>query len=307
MSQINNQLNGNIVQQPFNGASPIAQSGVMPSMNGQIGQNQMGQNMYSHLMNPQQTLSPSMVQPMPQPMVQPQMVTSSYPPAQNNSTYIPIQQPQSPASSSGVNIVIYNPSVNPAASAVANSNNAYNCAPVSYPPNYYMQQPQQPAADSVAKAYLANSPIKEETKTEENKQRTEKKDIVQLTDEYIKTLENYLNNPNVKIREMGVKELMERFKEHKSRYNDVALTNLLNKALQDGSKNVRFVAMTILDAGYAQGDNLTFNLLQQMQSSKDVYGEDAMYASEILLKTAGNKVTVDVPVENDKDKKEKGK
>ena len=211
-------------------------------------------------------------------------------PMQNNATYIPVAQPQQAApSSSGVNIVIYNPSVNPAASAVANSNNSY--APA-YPPNYYLQQPQPPAADSVAKAYLANTPIKEETKPEE---KTKKVNIVQLTDDYIRTLENYLNNPNAKVREMGVKELMERFKEHKSRYNDIALTNLLNKALQDGSKNVRFVALTTLNEGYAQGDALTQQILQKMQTSKDVYGEDAMYASEVLLKTAGNKVEVKVP------------
>ena len=238
---------------------------------------------------------------------QPQQIPFVANPMQNNATYIPVQQPQPSASSSGVNIVIYNPSVNPTASNVANSNNSYN-TPVTYPPNYYLQQPQAPASDSVAKAYLANTAIKEETKTEPEKQKTKKVDVVQLTDEYIKTLENYLNNPNVKVREMGVKELMERFKEHKSRYNDIALTNLLNKALQDGSKNVRFVAMTTLDAGYAQGDNLTQQLLQQMQASKAVYGEDAMYASEILLKTAGKKVEVEVPVkENEKTKNEKGK
>lgn len=239
-----------------------------------------------------------------QPVMQSPMVSQT--PLQNNATYIPVQQPQPAASSSGVNIVIYNPSVNPAATNVANSNNSYN-TPVSYPPNYYLQQPQAPASDSVAKAYLANTSIKDETKTEE-KAKTEKANIVQLTDEYIKTLENYLNNPNVKVREMGVKELMERFKEHKSRYNDIALTNLLNKALQDGSKNVRFLAMSTLDAGYAQGDALTQQLLQRMQSSKDVYGEDAMFASEIMLKNAGNKVEVDVPVKEDKKaQSEKGK
>ena len=250
--------------------------------------------------------TPQVAQQIPiNPQVVPQCITAQ--PMQNNATYIPVQAPQPAASSSGVNIVIYNPSVNPAASAVANSNNSYNNPQVAYPPNYYLQQPQHPSTDAVAQAYLANSPIKGDTKTEE-KEKTKKVNIVQLTDEYIKTLENYLNNPNPKVREMGVKELMERFKEHKSRYNDIALTNLLNKALQDRSKNVRFVAMTTLDAGYAQVDALTQQLLQQIQSSKDVYGEDAMYASELLLKTAGNKVEIDVPVKNnEKSEENKGK
>lgn len=212
-----------------------------------------------------------------------------------------------PLQSSGVNIVIYNPSVNPAAGTVANSNNAY-CVPSAYPKNYYLNQAKQPSADDVAKAYLANSSIKEEVRSSSDvkptenlkqelplKEETHKEKIVQLTDNYVKTLENYLNNQNPKVREMGVKELFERFKEHKSRYNDVALTNLLNKALQDGSKNVRFIALTALEAGYAQGDNLTREILQKMQSSKDVYGEDALLASEALLHMAGNKVEIDVP------------
>ena len=153
---------------------------------------------------------------------------------------------------------------------------------------------------------IANTAIKDDSKASEEipvatkpqepeKEETHKKDIVQLTDDYVRTLENYLNNSNVKIREMGVKELMARFQEHKSRANDVALTNLLNKALQDGSKAVRFVALATLDAGYAEGDALTKEILQKMQSSKDVFGEDALMASEILLKTAGNKVEVEVP------------
>ena len=278
MSQVSNQIQNSLPQPVVSSSAGVPYSGYMQTP------------MHPQMIQPQ-VQTPYMAQPM-----------------QNNATYIPVQQPQPQASSSGVNIVIYNPSVNPAASAVANSNNSYNTPQVAYPPNYYLQQPQQPASDSVAKAYLANTSIKEDDKATKEKEdeKTKKVNIVQLTDEYIKTLENYLNNPNVKVREMGVKELMERFKEHKSRYNDIALTNLLNKALQDGSKNVRFVAMTILDSGYAQGDALTHNLLQKMQSSKDVYGEDAIYASEVLLKSAGNKVEVEVPMtEAEKDKEKK--
>ena len=33
--------------------------------------------------------------------------------------------------------------------------------------------------------------------------------------------------------------------------------------------------------------------LRKMQSSKNVYGEDAILASEVLLKNAGNKVEID--------------
>ena len=62
----------------------------------------------------------------------------------------------------------------------------------------------------------------------------------------------------------------------------------------------------ILDTSY--GVHRTQQILQKMQTSKDVYGEDAMYASEVLLKTAGNKVEVKVPLtEEEKAKENKGK
>ena len=53
--------------------------------------------------------------------------------------YPPAVYPQQPApapSSSGVNIVIYNPSVNPTAGAVANSTNTYYPQALTYPQNY---------------------------------------------------------------------------------------------------------------------------------------------------------------------------
>ena len=240
-------------------------------------------------------------------------------PQQNTSTYIPVSYPQYQAPqqpSSGVNIIIYNPSVNPAASTVANSNNSYvtpaaglsanaNAQSIpAYPVNYYTKEPKKADADAVAKAYIANSPIKEEKKEEPKKEvETHKKKIVQLTDDYIKTLENYMNNPNAKVREMAIKEIMERFKEHESRYTDVALTNLLNKALQDKSKAVRFIALATLNADYAHGDDLTVDILNKMQSSSAVYGEDALMAADILLRMSRRKVDVIMPGKAPENKK----
>ena len=119
--------------------------------------------------------------------------------------------------------------------------------------------------------------------------------IVALTDEYIKSLENYLNNQDPKIRMQAINEILKRFKEDKSRMNDVALTALLNKALQDPSASVRFMALTILDVGYASGNEETLNILKQVehQSGSTIQAEDARLASQILLKSSGN--TVEVP------------
>ena len=53
----------------------------------------------------------------------------------------------------------------------------------------------------------------EEKKEEDKKTEEEKtKKITPLTNEYVQSLENYLNNDNPKIRLIGAKELMERFK-----------------------------------------------------------------------------------------------
>lgn len=124
-----------------------------------------------------------------------------------------------------------------------------------------------------------------------------KEKIVVLTDEYIKTLENYLNNQDPKIRMQGINELLKRFKEDKSRTNDIPLTALLNKALQDKSASVRFMALTVLDVGYAKGNDETFNILTQLENQINTgsvqIGEDARLASKVLLKMSGE--TTEVP------------
>ena len=53
------------------------------------------------------------------------------------------------------------------------------------------------------------------------------KRVVNLTDEYIMSLENYLNNPNTEIRRMATKEILTRLDEDKTRYDDAALNALV--------------------------------------------------------------------------------
>ena len=57
-----------------------------------------------------------------------------------------------------------------------------------------------------------------------DKKNSKQKRVVALTDEYIKSLENYLNNPNDEIRLMASKEILMRLDEDKDRYNDAAGT-----------------------------------------------------------------------------------
>jgi len=205
-----------------------------------------------------------------------------YPPqyyygTQTNST------PYYPAGGSGVTINILNPVGNAAPGSI--SQIPY-CIPMQQPVN------QQPPAQSPIPA----TPLPEQkpAPVEEPKKKDEpKKEIVQLTDDYVKSLENYLNNPNADVRLLGAKELLNRFKEDKSRKNDQALNNLLNKALRDSSQTVRLIALSALDSDVADGDSLTYKILQNMQKSSDVYNQDSVTAAQIMLKKAGKKLNVE--------------
>lgn len=200
---------------------------------------------------------------------------------------------------SAVNIQIFNPTA-----GVPQDSSALTCpqsswygsqgmglypypVPYAYPmPPAQTQTPQpvqQPAASPV------NQPAQSEEKT-----KMKDKDVVPLTDEYIKTIENYLNNSNADIRMQGVKELLNRFKELDTRKDDPALTNLLNKSLQDPDPNVRMIAMTTLSSGYANGNEKTTQILNQIQQTPNVYGEDAKLASQALLKMASKPTTIQV-------------
>lgn len=224
----------------------------------------------------------------------------------------PIQSaaPQSGSpSASAVNIVIQNPTANPAPAYPAYPSNYYMQQPVynMLPNNAYSQAaPAQPVAPAPAAAPVAAAPIEnEEVKTEEKdaeKKSSKTKNVVQLTDDYIKTLENYLRNPNKDIRIMGAKELSKRFTEDDTRKTDKALNSLLNLVLQDKSTAVRSLGLAMATGGLAQGDDQTVQILQNMQSSQSAYGQDALLASEALLKMSGS--TVKIP-DNSPDKPEK--
>jgi len=228
-----------------------------------------------------------------------------YIPQQQGYTY---QQPyaQQPQASVGaVNIQIYNPTVSPggvgyypyyvptnipAQPAGMNQNINQNVT------QQVGQQPQQPPVETPQQPAAAPINENKEVDKKEEKKDDKKKQIVPLTDAYIKTLENYLNNQNADVRLMGAKELLNRFKEDESRKGDIALTNLLNKCLRDPSQSVRLLGLATLEAGYAYGDDLTVKILKDMQSKDTAYNQDALTASQVLLKMAGKKI--DVSTEN---------
>ena len=160
---------------------------------------------------------------------------------------------------------------------------------------------------------LNNTELVTKTPNDEQiKEKTEEKTkkVVPLTDDYIKSLENYMNNENPKVRLIGAKELLERFKEDENRIDNPSLMPLLNKALRDPSPSVRFLGLTMLQLGYAAGNDETVTILKEIQTQNtDKIGEDSLLASEILLNMAqGQKVEVPMtPNEIEKEKQKQSK
>ena len=130
-------------------------------------------------------------------------------------------------------------------------------------------------------------------KSESSKEDKDKKPktITLLTDNYIRSMENYMNDSDPKVRLIAAKELVERFKEDDSRAAHPSLVPLLNKALRDTSPSVRFLALTALQLGYSTGNDETVGILKEIQASnQDKLGEDAILASEILLNLSAPKL-----------------
>ncbi len=211
----------------------------------------------------------------------------------------PTKQP-----ASGVNIYIYNPSAigGPSSNSTANANYTLpqnQQTPVASQPVSQNYTPQQNVS-------IANSPIMDDTKTENvqnEKQKTKR--VVELTDNYIKTLESYLRSPDENVRKTGIKDLIKRYEEDNSRYEDPALTALLNIALQDPNPNNRLLAMSPIAAGSAHGDENTVEILKPLLSSDKLYGQEAVMANNALIKTSHTITNIpdDSPEKTEKESK----
>ena len=138
---------------------------------------------------------------------------------------------------------------------------------------------------------------------QKEKKNTKEKKIVALTDEYIKSLENYLNNPNDDIRLMASKEVLKRLDEDKDRYNDAALNALLNKMMQDPAKLVRIAALSAFASQLASGNDYTVQLLHNIQSNPNADKEDVLQAADILLKMSAGVEVKNIPVPEKKQDK----
>ena len=251
------------------------------------------------------------------------------PQAQVYPTVQPAQNLQIPATSSGVNIQIFNPSVTQAGAQPP----TYNVNAPCYPSSYYTSsvapdgklQPNNHQAEGNVNNGTNNGTIgnnnnntyttnnntttnnnatngAEKTDSTDNKKKTEKRKIVELTDDYIKNLESYLNSQDKEIRKNAAKEVYQRLKEDDSRHDDKALTALINKMLQDPSEEIRVVALSALDERIVTGDDYTVNVLKNMQQNNNGTGQDAVDASNILLKMSTRQVEKEFEVKEDSKK-----
>ena len=137
--------------------------------------------------------------------------------------------------------------------------------------------------------------VAEQKDLEKNGKKTK---VVALTNEYIMSLENYLNNPNTEIRLMAAKEVLTRLDEDKERFDDAALNALLNKMLQDPEKLVRIAALSAFSSQLASGNDFTVNLLTKIQNNPNADKEDALQAADSLLKMSSRTEIRYIPVEN---------
>ena len=120
-----------------------------------------------------------------------------------------------------------------------------------------------------------------------------KKNIIAITDNYVKNLENFLRSPNKDLKLFAAEELATRFEEDASRKTNPSLNALLNLVLQAKEPHIRHVALTTLKLGYAGGNDVTVQILNNLQQSKEHMGYEANDAKEALLKMSETEVKVD--------------
>lgn len=160
-------------------------------------------------------------------------------------------------------------------------NGATYVAQPSYPSNYYMNNLAQPQVIFPKEALDALNKIAENTKKPEAEK-------VEITDEYMKTICDYLMSEKEEHQMLAAKTVIKRLEEDKSRKNNPQLTACINKMLQDGKPKVRVLSLAALNSGIVDGDETTKQILQNISQKNTNYGEDAISARSALLRLTSN-------------------
>ena len=165
-----------------------------------------------------------------------------------------------PPGTNGLNIIINNPTVaTPGSQPMINTNT--NCINGN-------------GSNGVSSSTSATSESKSK----------KKKNVVVLTDKYIKNLENYLRSPDKELKTFAMNEVSARFQEDEKRKTNPSLNALLNLGLQAKEPNVRFISLWLLKQGFAGGNDVTVQILNNMQQSTAYKGMEASDVKKALLK-----------------------
>lgn len=211
-----------------------------------------------------------------------------------------------PVNTDGTNPAEQNKTNNTAINQNPQENTALETEDNGTPNSYkmYAKQNIQKDNDMTKSENIKEDLAQREAEIAEEKKNTKETKIVALTDEYIKSLENYLNNPNDEIRLMASKEILTRLDEDKERYDDAALNALLNKMMQDPNKLVRIAALSAFSSQLASGNDYTVKLLHNIQSNPNSDKEDVLQAADILLKMSAGVEVKNIPNPSVKENKE---
>ena len=140
-----------------------------------------------------------------------------------------------------------------------------------------------------------NARIEAEKEAEKNAKESK---VVALTNEYIMSLENFLNDPKKEMRRTAATEVLDRLGEDRSRYDDAALNALLNKMLQDPDEVVRAAALGAFSSQLASGNDFTVTLLSNIQNNPNANTVDVEQAAQSLLKMTTRTEIRYTPVKN---------
>ena len=128
---------------------------------------------------------------------------------------------------------------------------------------------------------------------------TVKKRVTILTDNYIKNLDQYLENQDPEIREYAASEVVKRLDEDKTRYNDKALNALINKMILDPyDHKVRGRGLFALECQLAKGDENTVKILEALRQDPNLLDRDRGTIEKVLLQMSADTKMVNEPVMN---------
>lgn len=124
-----------------------------------------------------------------------------------------------------------------------------------------------------------------------------KQRVVVLTDEYVQKLDKMLESNDKTLREYAASEVVKRFQEDKTRFEDKALNVLVNKMLMDPyDHKVRGRALMLLDNNLASGNDDTLAVLDKISQDPNLLDRDKGKIETCRLQLSAKTTLVNTPI-----------